>query len=202
MRLEELVLDPDADIRAVAAFLDGLDDGDRWAQVRRLDRAEQRALYQKASTEAMDLRHLVGGAHPQVEVIHHGINTLPVAAALRRFQKRFCVSPDGRLFGYNEGPLRRLIGPGYFVAKSTVDSSEWRAHGGVVVDYFEVPDTGVVNGWPRVVPNGHGLQRFVYHQTRDFLRVVSGHVSIGAAFKRDRPMDHYFVLCRRGPLPA
>jgi hypothetical protein len=27
---------------------------------------------------------------------------------------------------------------------------------------------------------------------------VSTHVSIGAAFKRDRPLDHYFVLCRRG----
>jgi hypothetical protein len=68
----------------------------------------------------------------------------------------------------------------------------------VVVDYFEVPGGAVVDGWPRVVPNSRGLQRFVYHRTRDFLRAVSTHVSIGAAFKRDRPLDHYFVLCRRG----
>ena len=77
-------------------------------------------------------------------------------------------------------------------------SAAARAHGGVVVDYFEVPAEAVVDGWPRVVPNGRGLQRFVYHQTRDFLRAVSEHVSIGAAFKRNRPLDHYFVLCRRG----
>lgn len=26
---------------------------------------------------------------------------------------------------------------------------------------------------------------------------VSRHASIGAAFKGERPLDHYFVLCRR-----
>ena len=195
MRLEELIVD--SDIRAVASFLDGLDDAGRWAAVQRLDRARQRVLYRKASA-AMDLGDLVGDTRPRVEVVHDGINTLPVPPALRRFQKRFCVSDDGRLFGYNEGPLRRLIGPGYFVAKSTVDNVAWREHGGVVVDYFEVPDGAVAGGWPPIVPNSKGLQRFVYDGTRDFLRVVSEHVCIGAAFKGDRPMDHYFVLCRRG----
>jgi hypothetical protein len=29
------------------------------------------------------------------------------------------------------------------------------------------------------------------------MRRVSTHVSIGAAFKRERPLDHFFVLCRR-----
>jgi hypothetical protein len=29
------------------------------------------------------------------------------------------------------------------------------------------------------------------------MRRVSAHVSIGAAFKRERPLDHYFILCRR-----
>jgi hypothetical protein len=48
-----------------------------------------------------------------------------------------------------------------------------------------------------VVPNEKGLQRNVYHQTRDFLRRVSSHVSIGAAYKNDDPLDHYFILCRR-----
>src|SRR5689334_17656471 len=118
MRLEELIVD--SDIRAVGSFLDGLDDAGRWAAVQRLDRAQQRALYQKATAATMDLGYLVGDARPRVEVIHDGVNTLPVPGGLRRFQKRFCVSDDGRLFGYNEGPLRRLIGPGYFVTKSTV----------------------------------------------------------------------------------
>jgi len=198
MLLEELVLNPSVDVRTVAAFLDGLDGGQRWAAVGRLDRTHQRALYKKAVADSIDLTHFVGEAEPRVEVIHDGLNTLPVAPSLRRFEKRFCrSSADGPLFGYNEGPLRRLIGPGYFVAKTTVDQPDWWSHGGVVVDYFEVPADAVVDGWPRVVPNSRGLQRFVYHQTRDFLRAVSTHVSIGAAFKRDRPLDHYFVLCRR-----
>jgi len=198
MLLEELVMNPSVDVRTVGAFLDGLDEGQRWAAVGRLNRTQQRALYKKAIADSIDLSHLVGDAEPRVEVIHDGLNTLPVAARLRRFEKRFCRSSSDTLFGYNEGPLRRLIGPGYFVAKTTADQPDWWSHGGVVVDYFEVPAHPVVDGWPRVVPNGRGLQRFVYHQTRDFLRAVSAHVSIGAAFKRDRPLDHYFVLCRRG----
>lgn len=67
----------------------------------------------------------------------------------------------------------------------------------MVVDYFQVPDGAVADGWPRVVANDWRLRRFVYDQTRDFMRRVSRHVSIGAAFKRERPLDHYFVLCRR-----
>src|SRR5262245_34348124 len=199
MRLEELIMDPAVDINAVGAHLDGLDDGQRWAAGGGLGRAHQRALYAKAVADSIGLAHLVGDAEPLTEVIHDGLNTLPVAPSLRRFQKRFCrATQAGPLFGYNEGPLRRLIGPGYFVAKTTDDRPDWRERGGVVVDYFEVPGAAVAKGWPRVVPNGRGLQRFVYHQTRDFLRAVSAHVSIGAAFKRDRPLDHYFILCRRG----
>jgi hypothetical protein len=46
------------------------------------------------------------------------------------------------------------------------------------------------------VPNSRGLQRFVYHRTRDFMRRVSRHVTIGAAYKGESPLDHYFVLVR------
>jgi len=132
-----------------------------------------------------------------VEVIHDGLNTLALPHSLRRFQKRFCrpaVPGAAELFGYNEGPLRRVIGPGYFVASRPMDD----AHGGVMVDYFRVPEGEVADGWPPIVPNRKGLQRFVYDQTRDFLRRVCTHVSIGAAFKQDKPLDHYFVLSRRG----
>ena len=68
---------------------------------------------------------------------------------------------------------------------------------GVLVDYHRVPDGPVAPGWPPVVPNSKGLQRFVFHETRDRLRRVSAYVSVGAAYKRDRPLDHYFTLCRR-----
>jgi hypothetical protein len=192
MALAELIADPDAAIRDVATLLDAMDPDERWALLSGLSRAQQRALYRKADP-AIELAHLVGHAGPRTEVIHDGLNTLPVPPPLRRFQKRFCRPADETadyLFGYNEGPTRRLLGPGYFVAEPT-------GEGGVVIDYFRVPDGPVAPGWPRVVPNSHGLQRFVYHRTRDLLRRVSVHVSIGTPVKRDRPLDHYFVLCRR-----
>ena len=180
-----------------------------------------------ATAPPLHLADLVPDAGPLVEVIHDGFNTLPVPAPLRRFQKRLCRPKDGPgatdrradraadrpadradraadrptdgtvLCGYNEGPLRRLIGPGYFVAAETADNPSWAERGGVVVDYFHVPDGDVAPGWPRVVPNEKGLQRHVYHQTRDFLRRVSSHVTVGAAYKNEEPLDHYFILCRR-----
>jgi hypothetical protein len=200
MLLQDLVMDPEATIHAVADFIDGLDSRQRWAQVRRLGRDQQRVLYRKAESSAIDLSHFIKAAAPLAEVVHDGVNTLPVAPQLRRFQKRFCrpdASGSQRLLGYNEGPLRRLIGPGYFVAVPTNDEATWQSRGGVVVDYFQIPPGAVADGWPRVVANDRGLQRYVYHQTRDFMRRVSDHVSVGAVFKRERAMDHYFVLCRR-----
>jgi hypothetical protein len=200
MRLDDLVVDPDSTLDDIAAFLDNLDGTQRWEHVQRLGRDEQRTLYRKSASSTIGLNHFVRVADPLVEVIHDGINTLPVMPRLRRFQKRFCRPDDSssqRLFGYNEGPLRRLIGPGYFVAFSTEADLARQAHGGVVVDYFQVPGGAVATGWPQVVPNARGLQRYVYDQTRDFMRRVSAHVCVGAAFKRDKPLDHYFVLCRR-----
>ena len=199
-RLTELIDDPRAGIDEIGRYLDQLDGAARWREAGALDRSRQRVLWNKAAhAPAIDFVHFVGAAGPLVEVIHDGVNTLPVPAPLRRFQKRFCRPERGgaRLFGYNEGPTRRLVGPGYFVAVPTADRPAWSALGAVVVDYFQIPDGEVAPGWPRVVDNHWRLQRFVYEATRDFMRRVSSHVSIGAAFKRERPLDHYFVLCRR-----
>jgi len=203
--LIDLIDDDHTGIDAIGAYLDGLDAKPRWLEVKQLDRDHQRTLYEKAAhAPAIDIGHFVGAAPPRQEVIHDGVNTLPLPTSWQRFQKRFCL-PDGngavqaRLFGYNEGPSRRLIGPGFFVAIPTADRPQWSARGGVVVDYFQVPDGAVADGWPRIVANDWRLQRFVYHETRDFMRRVSRDVSIGAAFKREKPLDHYFVLCRRPP---
>jgi len=198
--LTELVDDATTDIETIGRYLDGLDADTRWREVGALGRSRQRMLYDKAAhARPIDLAHFVGDASAREEVIHDGVNTLPMHPALRRFQKRFCRPARGgdRLFGYNEGPTRRWIGPGYFVAIPTADKPAWSARGAVVVDYFQVPDGEVAEGWPRVVDNHRGLQRFVYEATRDFMRRISTHVSIGAAYKRERPLDHYFVLCRR-----
>ena len=198
MTLAELIDHPGLRISAIAAYLDGLSSEARWSELARLGRARQRALYEKAAEAApLDLAHFVGRAGPREPVVHEGRNTLPLPGPLQRFQKRFCRADAGdRLFGYNEGPTRRFLGPGYFVALPTRGRPQWEARGTVVVDYFQVPDSAVAAGWPAVVPNHHGLQRLVYGGTRDFMRRVSSHVSIGAAYKGERPLDHYFVLCR------
>jgi hypothetical protein len=196
-QLSELVDDPELGIAAIATHLDALDPAERAAQALALDRPRQRQLYDKAAhAPAIDLAHFVGDAVG--EVIHDGRNTLPLPSPFRNFQKRFCRTTDtARLFGYNEGISRRAIGPGYFVAVATAGRPAWTARGPVVVDYYQVPDGAVPGGWPHVVANDRGLQRFVYRGTRDFMRRVSRHVSIGAAYKGERPLDHYFVLCRR-----
>lgn len=205
MSLAELIAHPSTAIAEIARHLDGLDAAARTAEATELSRSSQRMLYEKAAQAApIDFGHFVDGAGARVEVVHEGKNTLPLPGPFTRFQKRFC-RPDGdrtRLFGYNEGPSRRVVGPGYFVAIETRGRPHWEARGAIVVDYYQVPDAPVVEGWPEVIGNDRRLQRFVYHQTRDFMRRVSEHVSIGAAFKRERPLDHYFVLVRSGVHPA
>ena len=196
----DLILDERTPVGAIANALDDMDHEERWQTLSRLDRKGQRSLYEKAAdSTTIELTHFVGeGDHARTEVIHEGRNTLPLPAPLRRFQKRFCrpAGASERLFGYNEGPTRKLVGPGYFVAVRTEGRPCWQARGGVVIDYFQVPEGEVAPGWPAVVANETGLQRFVYAGTRDFMRRVSAQVSIGAAYKGDKPLDHYFVLCR------
>jgi hypothetical protein len=201
-QLTDLVADPNVGIDAIERHLDALAPEERVAQTTALDRMHQRLLYEKAAhAPAIDLAHFIDAAPADHEVIHDGKNTLPLPSPLRRFQKRFCrIAGDAtRLGGYNEGLSRRAIGPGYFIAVATAGRPAWAARGAIVIDYFQVPEGPVPAGWPRVVENHRGLQRFVYQGTRDFMRRVSRHVSIGAAYKGERPLDHYFVLCRREP---
>jgi hypothetical protein len=199
--LAALLADDRTTIEAIGHLLDDLAPEARHDAALALDRDQQRRLWDLAGqSPPMTLADLVVDAPARAEVIHDGRNTLPLPTALRAFQKRFC-RPDGggdRLFGYNHGPTMKAIGPGYFVAELTRTRPAWRSRGAIVVDYFQVPDGPVVDGWPPVKPNRAGLQRFVYAGTRDFLRRVSHHVCVGAAYKGERPLDHYFVLCRQG----
>jgi hypothetical protein len=197
--LADLIHDSSTDIHTIAAHLEALSEPERVAALDALGRRDQRALFDRAADSApITMDHFIAGADPLVPVIHQGRNTLPLPGKHRRFQKRFCRpgSATDRLFGYNEAPSRGLIGPGYFVAILTAGRPEWEERGAVVVDYFQVPDAAVCPQWPPVVPNTAGLQRFVYHGTRDFMRRVSDSVSIGAAYKGERSLDHYFTLCR------
>lgn len=200
MSLAALLEAPATRIEDLAAWLDERTHAERVDATRSLRRAHQRTLYTRASlAPAITLAHFVPPGRPdRTEVRHHGKNTLPVPASFRTFEKRFCRPADGseRLFGYNEGTSVKWFGPGYFVAKPTAGNPVWAARGDVVVDYYEVPDGPVAETWPPVVANSVGLQRFVFHKTRDYLRRVSEHVAIGAAYKGERALDHYFVLVR------
>lgn len=190
-----------ASIESIGAFLDGLSPEDRLAETRTLDRDNQRRLYKSAGeAPALTLDDFVPAkTGDRVEVIHDGRNTLPLPGGLKLFQKRFC-RPTGerdRLFGYNQSPFLSTVGPGFFVAVPTAGRGAWEERGAIVIDYFQVPDGPVADGWPAVVPNTKGLQTFVYNKTRDFMRRVSSHVTIGAAYKVEKSLDHYFILCRK-----
>jgi hypothetical protein len=200
VELKALLSDPAVDVGTIADALDAAAAESRAEAVLSLNRAEQRALYAKAAqSRPLGLADFVPPDRAPLEPVRHrGRNTLPMLRRLQLFEKRFCRPHDGpaRLFGYNESPFIGMIGPGFFVALGTDDQPRWLDRGAIVIDYFLVPDADVAESWPAVVPNTKGLQRFVYHGTRDFMRRVSQHVTIGAAFKGERALDHYFVLVR------
>jgi hypothetical protein len=200
MQLERALADASLPLAAVEEALDRATASERREAVLALRRGAQRRLYQLAgSARPLLLEDFVPSERAAGDVVRHfGRNTLPLPGALRFFEKRFCRPQTGspRLFGYNETPVVRLVGPGYFVAVHTGAEPAWAERGGVVVDYFRVPDAPVPASWPRVVPNSRGLQLLVYHHTRDFMRRLSHHVTIGAAYKNERALDHYFVLVR------
>ncbi len=196
MSLKKLLKRQHTTIDDVSAYLDGLDNAARIAEVYKLSAAHQRRLWELSSTAPpLTLEDFVPASlGPVAEQIHHGKNSIPVFS---RFSKRFCRGVDGdMIYGYNEGPTRRLIGPGYFVLRSTEGHPEWLSLGGVVVDYYQVPGGDVVKAWPKVVPNTRGLQRFVYKHTRDFMRRVSQEVTVGRAYKDGKDLKVHFVLCR------
>jgi hypothetical protein len=200
VNLETLVEDDTVTIETIGEALDALSPEARLEAVHSLDRSAQRALYDKAGRgRPLTFEDFVPADRPPLEPVRHrGRNTLPMPRKLQLFEKRFCRPKDGtsRLFGYNESPFIGTVGPGFFVAVTTDSNQAWKDRGAIVVDYFQVPDGPVASSWPKVIPNTQGLQRYVYHRTRDFMRRVSRHVSIGAAFKVEKKLDHYFVLVR------
>lgn len=193
----DTMLDAGAPIAEVGGWLDSLDKDARWDAIKHLGRGGQRKLYDAAvKAPALTLEDFVPrSVGDLVPVVHHGRNSLPLPG-LNYFKKVFTRRPDGAIVGYNLSPIGPLIGPGYYTTVMT--RADWLDRGAVVVDYYQPPTSGPVpEGWPRPRPNWLGLQIFVYFQTRDFMRRVSQHVTIGAAYKWDRlKMDQYFLLCR------
>jgi hypothetical protein len=179
------------DMAGLADYLDQLEAAARIREVRSLRRPEQAKLYEAAAAgRPIDLSHFVpAGTPPLSEVVHYGRNSL---ATLHDFEKRFCLpETDGdELWGYNEHAIRGLLGPGYFVARQTSPTE-------MTIDYAKLPPSKPPN-WPAIKPNSARLGRFVYYGTRDVMRAVSEHVTIGRDTRDGQPLDIWFVLCRAG----
>lgn len=193
-RLKHLLAAERPDMAEVGAFLDGLSHAERVEATRSLQGPSlQRKLWEGAAGgPAVTLADLVPPDYGALrEVIFHGKNSLPV---FTEFQKRFCRPSAGRggdgdvLWGYNHGRLGWLIGPGYFVVHPEGDAA-------AAIDYTRVPPEHPA-AWPPVKPNDQGVSRLVYMNMVDYLRRVSRDVLIGSAWKKGKPLDSYFLLCR------
>ncbi len=215
MALRELIAQR-ASMTEVARYLDGLAADVRTLEANSLGRRDQAQLFDMAAdAPPIRISHFVPDDVPAQQAIHHpGRNTVPVPTYFKHFQKRFAKSPKaehaGLLGGYNHSNAF-FIRPGYFVGYETDGKhlptekqsmkDTYCKRGPVVIDYFLVPEGWLLpESWPRVVPNSVGLQRLVYYRTRDFMRGVSQHVSIGRAAtedkKGDRDLDFWFTLVR------
>jgi hypothetical protein len=177
------------DAPAIAAFLDGLDHDERLEAMRALGgaRLQSRLWDAVAANPRVTIDDLVPPEAPPLrEVIFEGKNSL---LAFTTFQKRFCRAPGGTpaLWGYNHQQLGWLTGPGYFVVHDEP--------AGAAIDYRAVPPEHPA-GWPAVQPNDRGVSRVVYGGMVDYLRRVSRHVFIGAAFRDGKPRGNWFLLCR------
>lgn len=191
--LNEMILAPRADLEAIAHALNQMGPSRRIKECLSITPPAQRRLWSLTEGQAVQFDELVPPSMGLQPVRHYGRNTLP---AFTRFEKRFRRPPpeakaEDVLWGYNEGPTRPLVGPGYFITRKTAQDSR----GAVVVDYYSVPPT-TPEGWPPVRPNDTGISRFVYGFMHDYLRRVSPHVSIGRAYRKDRRTPNCFILCR------
>lgn len=190
--LRELLDDDRIDMHAVTSHLDGLGSAERVAEIRSLRRGHQARLFAAAEAHMpIDLEHFVSSNHGDMqEVVHRGKNSLP---AFNHFAKVFVrpASPERQeLWGYNRAGsfVETVVGPGYFVAYRSAVQGE------VLVDYLRVPPERPVD-WPEILPNSARFSRFVYNGTKDILRGVSEHVTVGRATRDGRPMSAWFVLC-------
>jgi hypothetical protein len=196
MELKNLI-EKHLDLPRLSKDLDELGHPARVWAVRQWTRSVQATLYEAVKgfhPVTLD-DYVPPGVAPHVEVIHHGMNTLP---AHNHFQKRFTKPADpetkDQLVGFNYQGLSGITGPGYYVAHPATDAGE------VDVDYTMVPKEKP-DAWPPIIPNSAKLGRFVYYGMVDVMRGISSHVTIGLARKKHGWMDAWFVLVREDVAP-
>ncbi len=176
----------------LASFLDELPDAQRLEQTLALNSDQQARLFEiVAGARRFTLDELAPRTSPPLAgVRHEGKNSMLL---FTRFAKIFAMPDEPTAqperWGYNEGSslVKTAVGPGYFIAVQQGDE--------VLVDYTLVPKKPLL-GAPEILPNDARLSRFVFNQTKDLVRGVSEHVSIGRASRGTRQLDNWFVLCR------
>lgn len=188
-------LQPKIDLERLTRILDGLGHEGRVHTIRTWAKHQQEAIFEAArGYRPLDLDFLVpASVGPLVEVIHDGHNTLPM---FTHFQKRF-VKLEGEDFlvgGYNHQSMQALTGPGYF----SVAKGDGEHEGELAIDYTKIPKHKP-EGWPALRTNEGGLAGIVNGGMVDYLRGLSTHVSIGAAYKNGKHRRQWFALVRRDP---
>lgn len=185
MTFTELV-QKDASAADIAAHLDGLTASARVAECLALPGGLQPKLFEKVKgADPLDLAGFVG---PECEtVIYELKNNLPV---FNISQKRFYRPTEGEVVGYNHttGLAATFAGPGYFFATQGDD-------GELVFDYTRLP-TLQPEGWPEIRPNTGLIPGITYGNMLDYVRRVSAHTVIGAAFRHGKPRNAWFLLTR------
>lgn len=171
-------------IGPVAAGLDAHTHEERVNWMRGLGKKELVALWKLTEGRPVAVAEL-HGAEGEV-VIHEGQNSLP---AFSTFQKRV-VARGGVVQGYNHQSMSWLVGPGHFLVKEA-DAPFPGAH----FSYLSVAET-VPPEFPALQPNDKGLSTLVYGHMVDYLRRVSTHALIGAAYKKGKASGDYFMLVR------
>jgi hypothetical protein len=191
--LSRLLEDASVTPAGIATHLDGLDASARRDEVLALGKTHQARLFDLVDGfRRFTLDDLAPASTPPLTgVRHEGRNSLP---AFSRFAKVFAVPDDAALvaterWGFNatSALVTVSVGPGYFVAVPQGDA--------VLVDYTRLPPRPLT-GAPRVLHNDERLSYFVYNRTKDVVRGVSQHVSIGRAWRGTERLDNWFVLCR------
>jgi hypothetical protein len=194
MHLLHLLRAPEPDLAVIRDHLDGLSSPKRVAEVLELGAKSQAKLFELAKGfHPMTLDDLVPpGVPPMHGVPHEGRNSLPT---FTRFAKVFYRPDDAalskrELWGYNKTSrlVTTTVGPGYYVATP-------HEQGEILIDYTRAPPH-FPKGAPKFLPNDARLSFFVYNRTRDVLRGVSKHVSIGRAWRGEKILNNWFVLCR------
>lgn len=171
-------------IAPIEAALDAHTNEERVNWMRGLGKKELVALWKLTEGRLVTVEEL-HGAEGEV-VIHEGQNSLPLFST---FQKRVLKRGDV-VQGYNHQSMSWLVGPGHFLVRAS-ESPLPGAH----FSYLEVAKDAPPE-FPPIQPNDAGLSTLVYAHMIDYLRRISRHAVIGAAWKKGKPSGDYFMLVR------